>query len=101
MRQRAAATSTFRWLSVPLARPAKVLDGDTIVVAGQLVTLHGIDAPKLDQTFQWRGQQIGCGTMSLAALEARIARLRFAARLSSETGTVPELTPAPRSCSRG
>jgi endonuclease YncB( thermonuclease family) len=30
----------------------------------------------LDQTFQWRGQQIVCGTMSLAALEALIAGVK-------------------------
>ena len=33
-----------------LTGPAKVIDGDTIVVADQLVMLHGIDAPELDQT---------------------------------------------------
>jgi endonuclease YncB( thermonuclease family) len=54
-------------------------------VAYQLVRLHGIDAPELDQTFQWRGQQIVCGTMSLATLEALIAGSRCAARLSSGT----------------
>jgi hypothetical protein len=31
--------------------------GNTIVVGGQLVRLHGIDAPELDQTFWWRGQR--------------------------------------------
>jgi endonuclease YncB( thermonuclease family) len=31
--------------------------------------LHGIDAPELDQTFWRRRKQMGCGTMSLAALE--------------------------------
>jgi endonuclease YncB( thermonuclease family) len=45
-------------------------------VAGQLVRLDGIDAPELDQTFWWRGQQIACGTMSLAALEALIAGVK-------------------------
>jgi endonuclease YncB( thermonuclease family) len=30
---------------------AKVIDGDTISVAGWLVRLHGIDAPELDQMF--------------------------------------------------
>jgi endonuclease YncB( thermonuclease family) len=34
------------------------------------VRLHGIDAPELDQTFWW------CGTMSLAALETLIARVK-------------------------
>jgi hypothetical protein len=33
-----------------------VIDGDTIVVAGQLVRLHGIDAPELDQRFWWRAR---------------------------------------------
>ena len=31
-------------------RPRQVIDGDTIVVAGEL---HGINAPELDQTFWW------------------------------------------------
>jgi endonuclease YncB( thermonuclease family) len=62
--------------SMQIVSPAKVIDGDTIVVAGQLVRLHGIDAPELDQTFWWRGQQIVCGTMSLAALEALTAGIK-------------------------
>jgi endonuclease YncB( thermonuclease family) len=53
-----------------------IIDGDTIVVADQLVKLHCIDAPELDQTFWWRGQQIECGTMSLAALEALTAGVK-------------------------
>jgi hypothetical protein len=56
--------------------PAKVIDGDTIIVARQLVRLHGIDTPELDQTFWWRGHQIVCGTMSLAALEALTAAVK-------------------------
>jgi hypothetical protein len=47
-----------------------------MVVADQLVRLHGIDVPELDQTFWWRSQQIACGTMALAALEALIARVK-------------------------
>ena len=38
--------------------------------------LHGIDAPELNQTFSWRGREIVCGTMSLAALEALIAGVK-------------------------
>jgi endonuclease YncB( thermonuclease family) len=56
--------------------PAKVIDGDIIVVAGELVRLHGIDASELDQTFCWRGQQIVWSTTSLAALEALIAGVK-------------------------
>jgi hypothetical protein len=39
--------------------------------------LHDIDAPELDQTFWWRGQQLlVCGTMALAALEALTAGVK-------------------------
>ena len=70
------AICTFRRRTDCLTGPAKVIDGDTIVVAGELVRLHGIDAPELDQTFQWRGQHMACRTMSLAALEALIAGVK-------------------------
>jgi hypothetical protein len=33
---------TFGRRTAPLAGPAKVIDGDTIVVAEQLVRLHGV-----------------------------------------------------------
>jgi endonuclease YncB( thermonuclease family) len=64
---------TFSWHPESLTGPARVIDGDTIVVADELVRLHGIDAPELDQTFWWRGRYISCGTMALAALEALTA----------------------------
>jgi endonuclease YncB( thermonuclease family) len=73
---RLLAILTFRRRPDRLTGRAKVIDGDTIVVADQLVRLHGIDAPELDQTFWWRGQQLVCGTMSLAALEALIAGVK-------------------------
>ena len=84
-----AAIFTFRRRTASLTGPAKVIDGDTIVVAGQLVRLHGIDAPELDQTFWWRGQQIACGTMSLAALEALIAGVKVRFEVSSVTALSP------------
>ena len=56
------AILTFRSRTGCLTGPAKVIDGDTIVEAGELVRLHGIDAPELDQTFLWRGQHVACGT---------------------------------------
>jgi endonuclease YncB( thermonuclease family) len=76
MLERLVAILTFSRRTDSLTGPAKVIDGDTIIVAEQLVRLHGIDAPELDQTFQWRGQHIACGTMSLAALEALIAEVK-------------------------
>jgi endonuclease YncB( thermonuclease family) len=68
-----AAMLRFKRRPSCLTGAARVIDGDTIVVAGELVRLHGIDAPELDQTFWWRGRHITCGTMALAALEALTA----------------------------
>jgi endonuclease YncB( thermonuclease family) len=73
---RLIAILAFRRRTECLTGRAKIIDGDTIVVADQLVRLHGIDAPELDQTFWWRGEQIACGTMALAALEALIAGVK-------------------------
>jgi endonuclease YncB( thermonuclease family) len=70
------AIVTFRRRAGPLTGPAKILDGDTIVVAGELVRLHGLDAPELDQTFWWRGERIACGMMAMAALEALTAGIQ-------------------------
>ena len=82
-----AAIFTFSRRAAPLIGPAKVIDGDTIVVAGELIRLHGIDAPELDQTFLWRGEPVACGTMSLAALEALIAGVKLRCE---ETGMIAE-----------
>ena len=51
---RLVAFFTFSQRTDYLTGPARAIDGDTIVVADQLVRLHGIDAPELDQTFWWR-----------------------------------------------
>jgi endonuclease YncB( thermonuclease family) len=69
----ARLAAILTWRSKSLTGPARVIDGDTIVVAEEIVRLHGIDAPELDQTFWWRGRCISCGTMALAALEALTA----------------------------
>lgn len=56
-----------------LSGPAVVIDGDSIIVAGEQVRLHGIDAPELDQVFWWRGRKLASGAMAWAALEALTA----------------------------
>ena len=47
-----------------VAGPATVVDGDTIVVAGERVRLQGIDAPELHQTCTAYGQEWACGRIS-------------------------------------
>ena len=52
------AILTFSRRTGSLTGPAKVIDGDTIIVADQLVRLHGIDAPEQDQPLWWHGQKL-------------------------------------------
>jgi endonuclease YncB( thermonuclease family) len=65
------------WRANCLTGPAWVVDGDTIIVAGERVRLHGIDAPELDQTFWCGSQQLACGAMAWAALEALTAGVKL------------------------
>lgn len=51
-----------------LAGPARVIDGDTLDVAGQRVRIHGIDAPERDETCRRRGGGTwACGRWSTQA----------------------------------
>lgn len=40
---------------------ARVIDGDTLDIAGTKLRLHGVDAPELDQTCQGAGGDWACG----------------------------------------
>ena len=53
-----------------MAGPARVVDGDTIVIAGERIRLHGIDAPELKQICKTRkGKEQLCGQLAKQALE--------------------------------
>src|SRR5699024_7119864 len=57
-----------------LSGPARLVDGDTIEVAGQSVRLHGIDAPETaQQCFDGAGRPFPCGRDATAALGALIS----------------------------
>lgn len=56
---------------------ARVIDGDTIIVAGERIRLHGIDAPEMDQMFWRAGERLPSGAMAAAALETLTAGVKL------------------------
>jgi endonuclease YncB( thermonuclease family) len=51
-----------------LRGPARVHDGDTLVLAGERLRLAGIDAPETGQTCEWPNKTIPCGEIAIGAL---------------------------------
>jgi len=65
-----------RGSSVPLVGilgPARVVDGDTLVVAGQTIRLDGIDAPEGQQRCQLQGRDWACGQQAARELASFLA----------------------------
>jgi endonuclease YncB( thermonuclease family) len=58
--------------SADVTGPATVVDGDTIVVAGERIRLQGIDAPELQQTCTAYGQPWACGRTSAEWLQEHL-----------------------------
>ena len=54
--------------------PTRVVDGDTLIVAGQRVRLLGIDAPERKQSCRRAGMRYQCGTEATQALRRLIGR---------------------------
>ena len=58
----------------PVTGSARVIDGDSLAVAGVRVRLFGIDAPEREQTCRdAAGRSYGCGREAARALEAVVA----------------------------
>jgi endonuclease YncB( thermonuclease family) len=55
-----------------VAGQATVVDGDTILVAGERVRLQGIDAPELHQTCTAYGEEWACGRTSAEWLKEHL-----------------------------
>lgn len=58
-----------------MAGPPRIVDGRTLELAGQRITLFGIDAPELDQVCQHGGRDYQCGKVARAALWDLVAGL--------------------------
>jgi endonuclease YncB( thermonuclease family) len=72
------------WLARPvetLSGAARVVDGDTIEIAGQSLRLAGLDAPELDQTCQRGALTYRCGETARDALRALARADAFTCRI--------------------
>ena len=57
-----------------LSGPARVIDGDTLAIAGQRIRLDGIDAPETRQTCSRDGSRWACGSEATLAMRKLIGR---------------------------
>ena len=56
-----------------VAGVARVIDGNTLEVAGERIRLQDIDAPEIDQTCEWPAKTIPCGRIAATALMDLVA----------------------------
>ncbi|MGQ0530226.1 MAG: thermonuclease family protein [Panacagrimonas sp.] len=64
---------------------AKVVDGDSLEIAGQRVRLWGVDAPEADQICQRAAKPWKCGEAASRALRAHLAQRKvFCERLETD-----------------
>ncbi|WP_179954144.1 thermonuclease family protein [Denitrobaculum tricleocarpae] len=47
---------------------SRIIDGDSLEVAGRKIDLLGVDAPELGQTCKWPKKEINCGLIAKSAL---------------------------------
>jgi endonuclease YncB( thermonuclease family) len=70
--------------SADITGPARVIDGDSLVVAGVEIRLYGIDAPEYRQYCFRRGRPWACGVDATRTLRALIASRLVACRRHEE-----------------
>ena len=68
-------------IAATLSGAARVMDADTLALAGRAVRLEGIDAPEKRQACQRNGRRYQCGVAATQALRRRIGAGRVACTL--------------------
>lgn len=63
----------------------KVIDGETLEIAGQRLRLYGVDAPDLRQTCEIRGRTYNCGRISRTALMDLVAGVTVRCRIRGKS----------------
>lgn len=73
----AGAVAATAWFAdrynAAITGPARVIDGDSLVVGGAEIRLEGIDAPELHQTCTRAGKPWACGADAAQALRNAVA----------------------------
>ncbi len=67
-------------VSAEITGKPRIIDGDTIEIAGQRIHLHGIDAPESGQTCVAENKRWPCGTNATLALSGMIGTNLVACR---------------------
>jgi endonuclease YncB( thermonuclease family) len=78
--------------------PPKIIDGDTLEVAGAVIRLHGIDAPELGQTCTIRGRAYDCGRIARTALLDLTAGVAVSCRVPATEPGADAGEPRPGRC---
>lgn len=65
-----------------LSGRARVVDGDTFVIAGERIRLDGIDAPETKQTCTRNGRRWACGRAATRAMRQLVGRNRVRCEVS-------------------
>lgn len=94
------ATAGLAGQSDPIRGQARIIDGDSLEVAGQTFDLAGIDAPELGQRCRKRQRFYDCGSLAQAALMDLTAGVEVVcSSLSAEASSTDRRPPA--RCSAG
>jgi endonuclease YncB( thermonuclease family) len=74
--------------SQPIVGPARVIDGDSLVVGGTEIRLYGIDAPESRQICTREGRPWACGSSATSAMRALVENreVRCQARVHDRYG---------------